>query len=132
MDSFQVTPSTLIIEECKEPFHQELTLTPTIPVRKNKRGTYLLVTFYLPDGLWLVNKEKCFVELKGTTPMTVKVGATCTTLYGLKKTAVITPRIANNDDTDFWAKFGLPTVWVCRCVWFVLLHAYLTCLLLMY
>ena len=92
---------------------KEITLTPTIPIRPNFKGGYLTVTFYLPDGLWLVNKEKCFVELKGTTPVKVKVGATCTTLTGLRKSIVITPKITNGDDSMFWALFGLPTVWVC-------------------
>lgn len=108
----KVTPSTLIISECEEPFYQELTLTPMIPIRQNRHGAYLFVTFYLPDGLWLLNKYKCFVELKGTTPVTVKVGATCTTLYGLKKKVVITPKITNGKDSVFWTFFGLPTVWV--------------------
>ena len=105
--TFQVTPSTIVIPECKEPFHQELTLTPTIPVR-----TALDVTFYLPDGLWLLNKDKCFVKLKGTTPVKVKVGATCTTLHGLAKLKVITPKIDNIGETAFWKYFGLPLVWV--------------------
>ena len=110
---FQVSPSTLLITECEEPLIKEITLTPTIPIRPNFKGGYLTVTFYLPDGLWLVNKEKCFVDLKGTTPVKVKVGATCTTLTGLRKSIVITPKITNGDDSMFWALFGLPTVWVC-------------------
>ena len=92
-----------------------------IPVRKNAKGKYLHVTFYLPSGLWLLSKDKCSVELKGTTPVTVKVGATCTTLYGLTKSAVITPKITNNLDSKFWTFTGLPTVWVCRYICFLLM-----------
>ncbi|XP_015780130.1 PREDICTED: von Willebrand factor D and EGF domain-containing protein-like, partial [Acropora digitifera] len=107
-----VSPTTLLISECKDPFFHEITLTPTIPVRKNSFGTFLSVTFYLPKGLWLVNKEKCSVQLEGTNSVTVKVGATCTTLYGLKKLSVITPKIANHFQSKFWGVFGLPTIWV--------------------
>ena len=112
---FQVSPTTLLISECKDPLFHEITLTPTIPVRKNSLGNFLSVTFYLPEGLQLVNKEKCSVQLEGTKSVTVKVGATCTTLYGLKKLSVITPKIITNDpfESKFWGFFGLPTIWVC-------------------
>ena len=97
--------------ECEKP--HELTLTPTIPVRVGTVTGGLLVRFYLPDGLWMVDKDKCYVELKGTTPVTVNIGATCTTLWGRKKLKVITPKITNDPDTlSFWAYMGLPTVWV--------------------
>ena len=76
-------------------------------------GNFVYVTFYLPKGLWLVNKGKCSVQLKGTKPVTVMVGATCTTLYGLKKFSVITPKITNPLQSEFWGLFGLPTIWVC-------------------
>ena len=113
--SFQVTPSTIVIPECKEPFHRELTLTPMIPVRKA-----LSVQFYLPDGLWLLDKDDCSISIKGTTPVKVKVGATCTTLYGLAKLKVITPKITNRDESVFWGDFGLPTVWVRE--WYLTFH----------
>ena len=117
---FQVTPTTLLISECKDPLFHEITLTPTIPVRKNSLGNFLSVTFYLPKGLWLVSKKKCSVQLEGTKSVTVKVGATCTTLYGLKKLSVITPKIITNDpyESKFWGFFGLPTIWVCICEYF--------------
>ncbi|XP_068711982.1 von Willebrand factor D and EGF domain-containing protein-like [Montipora foliosa] len=99
-----VTPSTLFITECQVPFFQEITLTPTIPVR----NTFLTVTFYLPKGLWLENKGDCSIQLQGTKSVTVRVGATCTTLYGLRKLSVITPQITT--DSVFWGYFGLPTV----------------------
>ena len=71
------------------------------------------MTFYLPDGLWLVNnKDKCLLELKGTKEVKVKVGATCTMLHGLTNLKVITPKIVNYKDSPFWGYFGLPTVWV--------------------
>ena len=113
-----MSPTTLLITECKDPFFHEITLTPTIPVRKNSTGKFLSVTFYLPKGLWLVNKEKCSVQLEGTKSVTVKVGATCTTLYGLKKLSVITPKI-NSFGSKFWCVFGLPTIWVCTCEYYV-------------
>ncbi|XP_015777730.1 PREDICTED: von Willebrand factor D and EGF domain-containing protein-like [Acropora digitifera] len=109
-----VSPTTLLISECStDPLFHEITLTPTIPVRKNSLGHFLFVRFYLPKGLWLVNKEKCSVQLEGTNSVTVKVGATCTTLYGLKKFSVITPKITNPFQSEFWGAFGLPTIWVC-------------------
>ncbi|XP_074620014.1 uncharacterized protein LOC141878864 isoform X2 [Acropora palmata] len=108
-----VSPTTLVISECTDPLFHNITLTPTIPVRRNSRGDFVSVTFYLPKGLWLVNKEKCSVQLEGTKPVTVQVGATCTMLYGLKKFSVITPKITNNLwDSRFWRAFGLPTIWV--------------------
>ena len=111
-----MSPTTLVISECTDPLFHNITLTPTIPVRRNSRGDFVSVTFYLPKGLWLVNKEKCSVQLEGTKPVTVQVGATCTMLYGLKKFSVITPKITNNLwDSRFWRAFGLPTIWVCIC-----------------
>ena len=106
-----MSPTTLIISECKDPFFHNITLTPTMPVRR----IFLSVTFYLPKGLWLVNKGKCSVQLIGTKPVTVQVGATCTTLYGLKKLSVITPKITNPFGSQFWGFHGLPTIWVCIC-----------------
>lgn len=108
-----MSPRTLLISECKDPLFHEITLTPTIPVRKNSLGNFLSVTFYLPEGLQLVNKEKCSVQLEGTKSVTVKVGASCTTLYGLEKLSVITPKITNSFGSEFWGVFGLPTIWVC-------------------
>ena len=112
-----MSPTTLLISECTDPLFHNITLTPTIPVRKNSWGNFLSVTFYLPNGLWLVNKEKCSVQLNGTNSVTVKVGATCTTLYGSKKSSVITPVITNPFQSKFWGVigFGLPTIWVCIC-----------------
>lgn len=114
-----MTPTTLLISECTDPLFHNITLTPTIPVRKN----FLSVRFYLPNGLWLVNKEKCSVQLNGTNSVTVKVGATCTTLYGSKKSSVITPVITNPFESKFWGSlqsvFGLPTIWVCIYEYFI-------------
>ena len=107
-----MTPTTLLISECKDPFFHDITLTPTIPVRTEKS---LLVRFYLPEGLRLVNNEGCSVQLEGTKSVTVKVGATCTTLYGFEKSSVITPKITNPIESKFWGPFGLPTIWVCDC-----------------
>ncbi|XP_015775656.1 PREDICTED: uncharacterized protein LOC107353782 [Acropora digitifera] len=109
-----VTPTTLNISECTDPLFHNIILTPTIPVRRNSKGNFLSVTFYLPNGLWLVNKEKCDVQLEGTKSVTVKVGATCTTLYGSTKLSVITPAITNSFQSEFWGVFGfgLPTIWV--------------------
>ena len=115
-----MSPTTLLISECKDPFFHEITLTPTIPVRKNSIGKFLSVTFYLPEKLWLVNKEKCSVQLEGTNSVTVKVGATCTALYGLKKLNVITPKITNPFQSKFWGAFGLPTIWVCTWEYYLL------------
>ena len=119
---FQVHPTTLIIDECKEPYIVQLTLTPTIPVRKNTDGLYVYVTFYLPDGLWLVNnKDKCIVEIKETEEVKVSIGATCTTLHGLRNLKVISPKITNQ--RGFWSFYGLPTIWVCIVFLFVFYHS---------
>ena len=107
-----MSPATIIIRECEEPYFTEVTLTPTIPVRPNLSGEYLRVKFFYPEGLWLKNKEQCFVELQGTTPVTVKFGVTCTDLNGKERNVVITPVIENHD-SGFWGFFGLETVWVC-------------------
>ena len=73
------------------------------------------MTFYLPEGksLWLENKGDCSIQLQGTDPKTVRIGASCTTLDGLSQSLVITPMITNGDDSDFWGFVGLPIVWVC-------------------
>lgn len=100
----------------------QLTLTPTIPVRKNRDGFYVRVTFYLPDGLWLVNnKDKCIVEIKETEEVKVSIGATCTTLHGLRNLKVISPKIENK--SGFWSFYGLPTIWVCIVFLFVFYHS---------
>ena len=105
----------------------QLKLTPTIPVRKNSDGLYVYVTFYLPDGLWLVNnKDKCIVEIKETEEVKVSIGATCTTLHGLKNLKVISPKIMNQK--GFWSFYGLPTIWVC----IVFLFVFFTILLLLF
>ena len=114
-----MSPTTLLISECADPFFHETSLTPTIPVRKNSLGNFLSVTFYLPKGLWLVNKGKCSVQLEGTKPVTIKVGATCTMLYGLKKFSVITPKITNSFQSKFWGVFSLPTILVCICDYYL-------------
>ena len=108
----QVSPTIISISECKAPFFHEITLTPTIPVR----GIFVSVTFYLPKDLWLVNKTKCSVQLEGTNSVTVKVGATCTTLYGQKWNGVITPEITKPTESEFWDSYGdLATISVCIC-----------------
>ena len=108
--NFQVYPTTLIIEECKEPYTAKLTLTPTIPVRKNSKDQYVSVKFYLPEGLWLVNEDKCTVEIKETQEVKVSIRATCTTLHGMTNLKVITPKIINKE--GFWSYYNLPTIWV--------------------
>lgn len=71
------------------------------------------VKFYLPHGLWLVNKDKCIVEIKDTQEVKVSITASCTTLYGMKKLKVITPRIIDKDeDFGFWSGYNLQTIWV--------------------
>lgn len=106
-----MTPTTLIITECNKTFFHNITLTPTIPVHDA-----LTVTFYLPHGLWLKTKnQRCSVQLEGTKSVTVEVGAECTTLYGLKRSGLITPKITNAKENIFWGAFGLPTIWVCLC-----------------
>ncbi|PFX16668.1 Fibropellin-1 [Stylophora pistillata] len=106
----QVYPTTLIIKECDTP--KTITLTPTIPVRKNSKGFYLFVKFFLPPGLWIMGEKNCHIEMKETNSVAVQIGATCNTLRGSKKLNVITPRFTNHNDSDFWGFFGLPTIWI--------------------
>lgn len=110
LSHFQVYPTTLIIKECDNP--KNITLTPTIPVRKNSRGEYLFVKFFLPPGLWIMDKKNCLIQMEETKSVTVQIGATCTTLHGSSKLNVVTPMLINHEHSQFWAFFGLPTIWV--------------------
>ena len=55
LSHFQVYPTTHIIKECDQP--KNIMLTPTIPVQKNSGGHYLFVKFFLPPGLWIMDKK---------------------------------------------------------------------------
>lgn len=50
--------------------------------------------------------------MEETKSVTVQIGATCTTLHGSSKLNVVTPMLINHEHSQFWAFFGLPTIWV--------------------
>lgn len=105
-----MTPSTLSIEECKDPYKVSLTLKPTIPIRLNDG---LSVRFYLSAGL-LLEKDQCFVNLKGMKEVKVDVRVACQTIRAAQgiKWKAITPKIANDQMLlpDFWQFVNLPVV----------------------
>jgi len=93
-----------------------ITITPTIPARKNYRG-WPKISFWLPKEIQLVNRDMCEVQLQGIKPITLDIKATCPEFEtgateGLK---VIVPHISNRHSRWFWNNQpDFPTAWVCR------------------
>ena len=88
-----------------------ITITPTIPVRKTRRGLPKL-TFYTPKEAVIL--DGCQVKLKeGTEPVQILVKANCLqkgkVSTGLKP---IVPKISFQNSLFWNHQINLPTIWV--------------------
>lgn len=94
---------------------EEITITPTIPIRRSKRGLPKIRFRTPPDVDLLDTKSSCEIELpEGTNSKTVKIKAACKQGGVTQGLQVIVPKISFGTHW-FWhpRKVGLPTVWVC-------------------
>ena len=110
ISSLQVYPRTIQLQICDLSIKQ-ITFTPTIPARKLQYLGYPKFYFWLPDGVQAVNRQ-CQIELKGTTPVTLNIKATCpqNTQISTGLRAIVPQRLNIHD--PFWFEAHLPTVWV--------------------
>ena len=109
----QVYPRTTILQlqSCNLSI-QQITFTPTIPAREDENFGYPKFYFWLPDEVQLVNQQQCEIELKGTTPVTLNIKATCPQNTQISSgLRAIVPQISHIHD-KFWLNAHLPTVWV--------------------
>ena len=109
----QVYPRTTILQlQSCDLSIQQITFTPTIPAREHEIFGYPKFYFWLPDEVQLVNQQQCEIELKGTTPVTLNIKATCpqSTQISSGLRAIVPQRSQIHD--QFWFRAHLPTVWV--------------------
>ena len=109
----QVYPRTTILQlQSCDLSIQQITFTPTIPAREHEIFGYPKFYFWLPDEVQLVNQQQCEIELKGTTPVTLNIKATCpqNTQISSGLRAIVPQRSQIHD--QFWLRAHLPTVWV--------------------
>ena len=109
----QVYPRTTILQlQSCDLSIQQITFTPTIPAREHEIFGYPKFYFWLPDEVQLVNQQQCEIELKGTTPVTLNIKATCpqNTQISTGLRAIVPQRSEIHD--PFWLRANLPTVWV--------------------
>lgn len=93
-----------------------ITITPTIPARQNSRSNWPMISFWLPKEIQLVdNEDQCELELRGTTPILLRIKATCPAAGATEGLKAIVPHISTLH-SKFWHldKVGLPTIWVRR------------------
>ena len=109
----QVYPRTTILQlQSCDLSIQQITFTPTIPAREHEIFGYPKFYFWLPDEVQLVNQQQCEIELKGTTPVTLNIKATCPQNTQISSgLRAIVPQISQIHD-QFWLRAHLPTVWV--------------------
>ena len=97
---------------------EEITITPTIPIRKDPRphGRGLpKISFWTPPDIDLLDsKSSCEIELpEGTNTITVKIKAACKQGGVTQGLQAIIP-VISYANSRFWhpRKVHLPTVWV--------------------
>lgn len=94
---------------------EEITITPTIPIRKTDRGLPKLRFRMPPDVDLLDTKSSCEIELQeGTKTLTVKIKAACKQGRVTEGLQAIIPELSYRN-SRFWdpGNVSLPTVWVC-------------------
>ena len=94
---------------------EEITITPTIPIRRSERGLPKIRFWTPPDVDLLDTKTSCEIELpEGTNSITVKIKAACKQGGVTQGLQPIVPEISFANSI-FWhpKKVGLPTIWVC-------------------
>ena len=105
---FQVHPTTLNLKACDTQLHS-ITITPTIPVRRTRRGLPKL-NFFTPREVTILTG--CEIELKrGVDPIQITVKASCgqEVSDGLKP---VIPKIFQQNSRFWHRNVGLPTIWV--------------------
>lgn len=104
----------MTVESCKLST-EEITITPTIPIRKTNRGLPK-IRFRTPPDVDLVDtKSSCEIELQeGTTSITVKIKAACKQGGVTEGLQAIIPELSHINSL-FWhpRNAHLPTIWVC-------------------
>ena len=95
---------------------EEITITPTIPVRKHKNRGVPKIRFWMPPDVVLADSQaSCNMKLKeGTQSITVKIKAVCKQGVVTEGLQPITP-VLSYKNSNFWhpRKVHLPTIWVC-------------------
>jgi len=94
---------------------KEITITPTIPIRRTMRGLPKIMFWTPPDVDLLDTKSSCEIELpEGMNSIKVKIKAACKQGGVTQGLQVIVP-VISYANSRFWhpKKVGLPTVWVC-------------------
>jgi len=113
--SFQFHPTVVTVESCKLST-EEITITPTIPIRKTDPRGLPRIRFRAPRDVDLVDtKSSCEIELQeGTNRTTVKIKAACKQGGVSEGLQVIIPELSYRNSL-FWDRgnVDLPKIWVC-------------------
>ena len=93
---------------------EEITITPTIPIRRDKFRGLPKISFWTPPDVDLLDtKSSCQIELQeGTNSITVKIKAACKQGGVTQGLQAIIPEISYTH-SRVWKNVGLPTIWVC-------------------
>ena len=95
---------------------EEITITPTIPIRRAEIRGLPKISFWTPPDVDLLDtRGSCEIELpEGTNSITVKIKAACKQGGVTQGLQAIIPVISYGNHA-FWhpRKVGLPTIWVC-------------------
>jgi len=111
---FQFYPTVVTVESCQLST-EEITIKPTIPIRRNFRGLPKIRFRMPPDIDLLDSKSSCEIELQeGTKNITVKIKAACKRSSVTQGLQAIIPEISFRNN-PFWSSENviLPTIWVC-------------------
>ena len=94
---------------------EEITITPTIPIRRTGRGLPK-IRFRTPPDVDLVDtRSSCEIELQeGTKSITIKIKAACKQGRVTAGLQAIIPELSHRNSL-FWdpRNVHLPTIWVC-------------------
>ena len=95
---------------------EEITITPTIPIRKDKVRGVPRIKFWMPPDVVLADSQaSCNMELKEETKsITVKIKDACKQGVVTEGLQPIVPELSYKN-SEFWkpGKVHLPTIWVC-------------------
>ena len=94
---------------------EEITVTPNIPIRRDKRRGLPKISFWTPPDVDLLDtKGSCHIELpEGTNSITVKIKAACKQGGVTQGLQTIVP-VISYANSRFWhpRNVHLPTIWV--------------------
>ena len=95
---------------------ETITITPTIPARKNGRE-WPKICFWLPAEIQLLDRDECEIQLEGVKPITLRIKATCPEIGATEGLKVIILQISYGHSSWFWNNQPyFPTIWV-RIYW---------------